>query len=30
MKKFLDSFWDFMIAYGEHKAKIALKHGFRY
>lgn len=30
MKKFITAFWDFLVAWGEHRYQVAKRHGFRY
>jgi hypothetical protein len=30
MKRFLNTFWNFLEAWGEHRYQVAKKHNFRY
>lgn len=29
MKKFITAFWDFLVAWGEHRYQVAKRHGYR-
>jgi hypothetical protein len=29
MKKFLESIWEFLVAWGEHRYEVAKRHGYR-
>lgn len=30
MKQFLNAFWEFLEAWGQHRYEVAKRHGFRY